>query len=354
MILTVAPVADASVVGQHRLGPRFRIRGPVARQHVLGDLGEPDPANRRDGARKAAVDHLGAEPQCLEDLGAAVRRKRRDPHLRQDFAQAGLGRTAEPGARVVLRDLRVHRLEGQPGMHGLGAVADEGREVVHVPGVSRFGDEPEARAQPVLEQVLVHRSYDQDHRERGALGAGSPIAENHDPGALLHRVPGRPAQPVECGAQRVRTTTGGGAPGRVQGNDLRARARAQRGDLFCEKDGMLVPHEPESGRPVGEQRAPTPDMHPQRHDQRLAQWVDRRVRDLGKALAQVGVQPGRDARERRDGRVVAHAPHGILPRAPHRLEHIAQVLEAPPESDLSRDALGLRRGRRIGHGRGRP
>src|SRR4029077_11339494 len=49
VILAVAPVADAPVVGQHRLRRRFWIRGPVARQDVLGDLGEPDPTDRRDG-----------------------------------------------------------------------------------------------------------------------------------------------------------------------------------------------------------------------------------------------------------------------------------------------------------------
>src|SRR2546422_3483675 len=44
------------------------IRGTLARQHVLGDLGEADPADRRDRAGEAAVDHLCAEPQGLEDL----------------------------------------------------------------------------------------------------------------------------------------------------------------------------------------------------------------------------------------------------------------------------------------------
>src|SRR5439155_12709289 len=51
---------------------------------------------------------------------------------------------------------------------------------------------------------------------------------------------------------------------------------------------------------------------------------------------------------------VAHAPHRVLPRGPHRLEHVAQVLEAPAERQLPGDALGLGRRWRVGHGGGRP
>src|SRR5881628_1133305 len=352
VILTVAAVAHPPMVRQDRLGIRdVGICGSVAGQDVLGDLGEPDPADRRDRARKAAVDHLGPEPQCLEDLGAAVRRERRDPHLLQDLEETGLGRGAEPEARVVLRDLHLHRLEREPRVHRFRPVADQGREVVDVPRVSRFGDEAEAGSQAVLEQVLVHRPDGQEHGEWGALATGGPVAENHDPCPLPHRVASGPAQPVERSAQCIGPppNAGGGAPGRVERSNLRARPRAQRRDLLREKDGVLVPHEPEPGRPVGQQRAPTPDVHPQRHDQRLAQRVDRRVRDLREALAEIRVQAGWDARERRDWRIVAHAPHGVVPLATHRLEHVAQVLEAPPEGHLTGDALGLRCGRRIGH-----
>src|SRR5439155_981088 len=80
---------------------------------------------------------------------------------------------------------------------------DQRGEVVHVPRVPRFGDEAEASPQAVLEQVLVHGPDGQGHRERGALAVGGPVAENHDPRPFLHRVPGRPTQPVERAAQRV-------------------------------------------------------------------------------------------------------------------------------------------------------
>src|SRR2546430_14695794 len=91
-------------------------------------------------------------------------------------------------------------------------------------------------------------------------------------------------------------------------------------------------------------------MHPQRHHERLAQRIDRGVRDLGEPLAQIRVEARRYARERRDRRVVPHAPHGVLAFAAHRLEHVAHIFEAPTERELPRHDLGFRTGRGPGGG----
>ena len=95
-------------------------------------------------------------------------------------------------------------------------------------------------------------------------------------------------------------------------------------------------------------------MHPQRHHERLPQGIDRGIRDLGEALADVRVQTWRYAGERRDGGVVPHTPHGVLCGAAHRLEHVTEILEAPAESDLLGDALAIGRRRSLGYGRRRP
>src|SRR5256885_11956207 len=55
--------------------------------------------------------------------------------------------------RPLLRRLRAHGLEREPRMHGFRAVADQRGDVVHVPGVSRLGDEPQLRPQPVGEEM---------------------------------------------------------------------------------------------------------------------------------------------------------------------------------------------------------
>jgi hypothetical protein len=54
--------------------------------------------------------------------------------------------------------------------------------------------------------------------------------------------------------------------------------------------------------------------------------VDRRIRDLCEALAEVRRERPRAARERGDRRVVPHRVHGVAPRLRDRTEHQAQVL----------------------------
>ena len=103
---------------------------------------------------------------------------------------------------------------------------------------------------------------------------------------------------------------------------------------------MLGAHQPQRGWTVGEQRAASSEVHAQRHDEGLAQRVDRRVRHLREALAEIRVQALRNARQRWDRRIVPHAPHGVLARRGHGLRDVAQVLEAPAEGELARDELG--------------
>src|SRR3989442_8924194 len=139
--LAVAAVAHPPVIGERALR-RVAIppvRGLVPGHDVFGDLREAHAAEARDGPREACVDHLRAQPERLEDLGAAVRGQRRDAHLRQHLEQALLRGRAELEARLcgcwpwerrigsaclLVCEQGVHRLEGEPGMHGLGAVAD--------------------------------------------------------------------------------------------------------------------------------------------------------------------------------------------------------------------------------------
>jgi hypothetical protein len=75
-------------------------------------------------------------------------------------------------------------------------------------------------------------------------------------------------------------------------------------------------------------------MHPKRHHHRLPQRINGRVGHLGEALTEEGIQPNRNARERRHRRIVTHAPDRIDSRSGHRLENEAQVLIAVAEGHL--------------------
>src|SRR5436309_3263901 len=72
----------------------------VPQERSLGELGEPDPPDARRRTGEVLVDQLGREPDRLEDLGAAVRRDRRDAHLRDRLQEALADRL--DGARLGL------------------------------------------------------------------------------------------------------------------------------------------------------------------------------------------------------------------------------------------------------------
>ena len=336
VVLPVLAEAHASVVGKHPLGAVVAVRGELAGEDVLRDLGESDPADGGDRARKAAIDHLRAKPQRFEDLGAAVRGQRRDPHFREDLEEALLGGGAECGWGLRCEP-GLERRKREPGVHRFRAVADQRREVMHVPRVSGLRGEAEPRAQTLAEQVLVHRTDRQEHRDRRVLAIRVAIAHDHDARAEPHGALRRGAQRIERRAERVRPDPR--PPQRRQRHPLIAREVAQGRDLVFQKNWMLGADQSQGSRTVREQRAAPAEMHAQRHDEGLAQRVDRRVRHLREALADIRVQALRNARQRGDRRVVPHAPHRVLARRRHGLGDVAQVLEAPAEGELARHEL---------------
>src|SRR5207244_915288 len=129
VVLAIATVAHPPVVRQHaRRGLLRRVGRVVAGEHVLRDLREPDPADGGHRSRETGIDHLGAQPQGLEDLAAAIRRQGRDPHLGDDLEEALFGRGAklQPGftrrgtwdlrrspVLSFFREDRTHGLEGE-------------------------------------------------------------------------------------------------------------------------------------------------------------------------------------------------------------------------------------------------
>ena len=102
---------------------------------------------------------------------------------------------------------------------------------------------------------------------------------------------------------------------------------------------MLEPQHPGVTGALEERRAAAPEVHPQRHHHRLAQRIDRWIGDLREALLEIGVETLRERRERRDRRVVAHAPDRVGPRAAHRLEHEPEILEAIAKRPLQAQQL---------------
>ena len=143
MIVGVAPIS-VPTTGIEVVG---RICLLVARQGVRADLGETDATDPRERAGEGSLHDLLADSQGLEDLRTVVRGSRRDAHLRHDLQNAGVDRLNVAldhliGIHVVELTLgmeRVQRLQGEIGMHGIGAEANQARNLVDITGVSAVG-----------------------------------------------------------------------------------------------------------------------------------------------------------------------------------------------------------------------
>ena len=91
--------------------------------------------------------------QGLLEVGGAGGRSVSGPFSR------GRRAVAEPAALPEV----AHRLEGEVGMHGRGAVADEAGEVMDAPALGGLGDERGAAAQASPDQVVVHGADGEQH-----------------------------------------------------------------------------------------------------------------------------------------------------------------------------------------------
>ena len=183
------------------------------------------------------------------------------------------------------------RLEGEPGAHGIGAVADEHREEVGVPGVVGQGDQAHVAAAPEGDEAVVGRPDSEDRGDGGPISVDRGVAHDQDLGARRGGRLDLVGQALDPGPEAVGAV--GHGEGGVEGHGPERRlARDQLvHGVGVEQErleaqqagGILVLGE--DGRPRAEQRA-------QGHDPVLAEGVDRRVGDLGEPLLQVVVERG--------------------------------------------------------------
>ena len=222
-------------------------------------------------------------------------------------------------------------------MHGLRPIAKERGQVMHVPCIARLGDESYAHALACLHEALMHRADREEHRNRCPRTVGIPVADYQDRRPATHRGHGVAAQPIERARQTIRT--GHGFPDGAHRRELRAGGAPHCRHLFGQQDRMLDAEQTPPPGTLREQRTPASQIHHEGHHALLAQRIDRGVRHLGEALPHIGVQALRGAGQRRNRRIVAHAPDGVLAGGRHRRHDVAQILEAVAERVLARGQL---------------
>ncbi len=121
-------------------------------------------------------------------------------------------------------------------------------------------------------------------------------------------------------------------------------AIAQRMHLAQGEKGRL---QRKAGNPrLGiEQVRPGAETGMQLNDDGLPHRIDGRIGDLGKALAEEGVDRPRRVRQGRQRRIVAHRPDGVLAVAGHGGEHHAHIFPGVAKSLLQLGQILHRRSR---------
>ena len=188
VVLAVAPPRVEADHRQERVGGAG-IRARVARERLLGELADADAADPRRRAGEVALDELRPEPDRLEDLRAAVRRDRRDPHLRHRLEQALRDALRRAVPRLVRRHLRrepaeldelAERLEHQIRIHRGGAVPDEHGDAVHAARLAGLDDDARLQARSLADEMVVHGPGRKQGGNRHTTRAGTSVGEDED------------------------------------------------------------------------------------------------------------------------------------------------------------------------------
>ncbi len=315
------------------------------------DLLEAGAFDGAGGAGEALLHEAARQSHGVEDLRAAIGLIGGDAHLGHHLQDALadrlqvillhlIGLLAHP---VLHADL-LQRLECEVRIDRLRAVAREHAEMVHLARLAGLHHKAGAGAQAAADQVMVHRRGRQQRRHRNARGRHRPIRQDQDVVAVQHRVRRLGADAID-GARHPRGTFAG-RPGDID----RARPERiahQRGDrahlrqIGVGQDRLRHLQPVMRSRVMSEQIRPRPDHRDQRHHQRLADRIDRRIGDLGEVLLEVVVQQLRLARQHGERRVGAHRADRIVAVLRHRLEEELNVLLRVAERLLLVQQRGL-------------
>ena len=360
--LGVLPIGVLAAVAQtvRRL---LSVRLGMQPRGVARDLLEADALDLRDRPGKIRVDQVRAQPDRLEQLRAAERLDGGHPHLRHHLEQALAHRRAvvgdalrwrrrgvEPQLDLTQRPIRQIRTDG------LGAEADQDREVMDLAGLGGVDHQAHPRPQARVDQTVMDGGQRQQGRDRQPLRRGRTIRQHQDHAPLAVR---QPRRLVPHGVQR-RTHAGrtlGCRIGQVDGRRRDAAVRALL-DFHDPRQLLLVDHRRVQaqqmllGLGVGlQQIRPRAQIGVGAHHQLFADRVDGRIGYLREFLAEVIGQLAHLGRQHRLGRVVPHRAHWLLAVGDHRLEYELEVLLGVPAGQLpAQQPLRIRRRRQLGRG----
>ncbi len=297
MLAVAAPGVDAADRQQLVVGGG--VGGGMAVERLAREHVDADAADARRRAGEVAVDQRLLEADGLEDLRAAVGLDRRDPHLGDRLEQpladrlddVALGGVDVVDARHAARSDEVaDAVEQQVRVDRAAAVADQRRHVMDLARLAGLEHEAGLQARALAHEVLVDGGDGEQRRDRGALRADLAVGQDQH------------ADAVGDGVVRVVLQLGErllhalGAVGDRPRDAERVRAEdlvvddAQRLELVVAQDRLVEDQLVRVLGRLGQQVALAADPDAERHDDRLADRVDRRVGDLREQLLEVAEQ----------------------------------------------------------------
>ena len=292
-----APVEFTATRQRRRAGDRRRERCRMERARLPFEMGQSEARHRARRAAEIGLDERFIEAERLEYLRAAIGLQGRDAHLRHHFQDAVLERVPVAVQRIATAQWVVDGGSqigdagiGQPGMDGVGTVAQQGAEIVHPARLAAVDDDAAPGAQARAQQVMMQPRHRQQNRQRNARRTECAVVEQQDLASVRQRSRGRDADVVQCLFEWRFDPAGG-----VDAGDREALAPevAQACEIAPGQDRRVQQHLPAVlGRGV-EQVALATERAGQRSHQRLAQVVERWVRHLGEELAEVVEQRSR-------------------------------------------------------------
>ncbi len=158
----------------------------------FGDLVQADPAELADRAGEVLVDQVLGQPDSLENLCPAIGGDGGDAHLAHHLEHA-LAQRVDQVAHRLLRsdpfdqaaaDQVLHRLHRQVGVDRGRAVAHQQGDVVHLSHVPGLDDQADLGTGLFPGQVMVHRTGQQQRRDRGPVRVRVPVGQHDEPGPV--------------------------------------------------------------------------------------------------------------------------------------------------------------------------
>ena len=241
--------------------------------------------------------------------------------------------------RILQHSPRVHLGDGgvcQVGVDRVGPVADQQAEVHHFARLAGLDHDAHLAALGLADEVVVHGGAGEQRRDRSVTLVHAAVGQDEHSGPGVSRCLRLRAKAVERDAQAARAFGNGEGRGKRLGSEANFGPQvAQLLELGIVDDRQRHSDHVRVLGPLGQHVALGPHIGEGRHDQFLADRVDRGVGHLGEQLLEVAEEQLRALRQAGQRDVNAHRPSRLGALRGHRREQDALVLEGVAEAALA-------------------